>query len=468
MPKNWLKLKIYLVNHLPFGGLVATFAIPFFAFFGSHLKECCDANSYLSESSNLLANNFDYANNWLSSAHNYLYPTFLALLNHLGIVSREGIAISQGLLLAAGVLFLCKVIAKKYGGNWRLISFPISTLMCFFSYGYSGFILTEALVLPLTLFLVSFIVIGKPEVKKQKKGGRTKSIYFVQSSQSIILFFSTLLWLTRPGLIWIFFCGFLWTITAQLRKRSSLHTFSKRAITATISLILVFILTIPQYLSIEKNPGSKFTNFFKLNLNSLQVNSSKQIMRYATNLSECGSPAMYFKNPKFPDFSWSFSGIFGNLIARLSNLSMHLISGWDALPSITYIQKLSYFPYVFLTLLSGFYIVATLEFSRSTFHKANLWRSKKSSELDLFPITDFLLLFIFALLEFSLFTTSTEFRFNIIGWVIASTFIGIRMVNNNIHNYRHYFTISVCVSLLVLILGQMTLTTSDVWNFCLK
>src|SRR5207253_687355 len=97
-----------------------------------------------------------------------------------------------------------------------------------------------------------------------------------------------------------------------------------------------------------------------LSLARLQRGVAPAIFRYATNLSGCGDPAMVF-SLLTSDLSRVVDGTIQapqSIVWRFRAVAAHVVSGWDARPSPTYVTVLSNWPWLVVTLLSGFVMLA--------------------------------------------------------------------------------------------------------------
>jgi hypothetical protein len=217
--------------------------------------------------------------------------------------------------------------------------------------------------------------------------------------------------------------------------------------------LAMMLVVVPQVLS----NGS----LLKLGLIGAHAGSSPILWRYATNLSECGPVRMVF-SPLIGDMRELAFADAPTVAIRLGATASHVITGWDARPSPTYIHSLDDDRWALVTAMSGFVLVAVAAAAWL------LWRRRRS----LFADPDIAFVGVAMALvvagQVVLATSAAEFRFNLLGWLVGGTLL-VMLVGRGGWTRRHvglFIGASVLVSSAVLILGQMTLELSPTWVAC--
>jgi hypothetical protein len=149
-----------------------------------------------------------------------------------------------------------------------------------------------------------------------------------------------------------------------------------------------------------------------------------------------------------------------SVFERLQTYLFHIVSGWDALPGPSYIQSISYFPWILVTFFAGFFISAPVILSFLVFSK----RTKLQNTERKFAFT---LLSIFLVTQIVLLNTATEFRFNILGWMVSGLIwiFLIAVLKVNLKSKPIVLLVFI-LTLAVISIGQYTLNISDVWKNC--
>ena len=335
-------------------------------------------------------------------------------------------------------------------------NFLYSTVLIFcfpLSYGFSGFFLTEAIT-PILLFsLLSLIVITY-----FNNSTNTKTIEYL-----LIIAISSFTWMARPAYLWLPFFLLIWL---NLPYKTSVVKIFQRLL---LGLSTIIIIALPQYIAVSTQPTKYlrpiFDGVLRLNLAQGQTQWSKNFYRYATNVSSCGVDGtaggpIHF-SPKNLTYEQAMNNEYSySVFERLQTYLFHIVSGWDALPGPSYIQSISYFPWILVTFFAGFFISAPVILSFLVFSK----RTKLQNTERKFAFT---LLSIFLVTQIVLLNTATEFRFNILGWMVSGLIwiFLIAVLKVNLKSKPIVLLVFI-LTLAVISIGQYTLNISDVWKNC--
>ena len=412
----------------------------FLAHKSSKMPQCCDALIYQSDAKALFSNGYFY------ELHNYLYPLLLRIFMIFDIQSRGTVAFAQCLLLLISGFILRKRI-RVFFPKHDPVTYPvILSFLLPFSYGFSGYYLSEALTLPLLLIYVSEVI-----VKIYSKAKMFNNLKLIG--------LSTLLWMTRPAYLWLpIFTLIFILLTEKANFRDKIIGFF---VYVTSILVVIF----PQYL-ISISPGSNnkdrpFINgVLHLNLASAQSSWSNNYYRYATNLSGCGESLMFNFSPQGLTGENALNYIYEyNQIEKLKAWLLHFVSGWDALPGISYVADISYFPWIFVTLFSGVFILGPI------LVLSNLATKKKySNQNDGYFLKYIVYLFMFS--QLSLLNTAAEFRFNILGWILG-LISWLTVLKSQKQNIRMVIFFATVITSIIIFIGLHTLNYSPIWRNCL-
>jgi hypothetical protein len=434
---NKLLSSIYLI--------VILFSINFFlAAKASGLKQCCDAVAYFNESVYIFSGDKNIA-----PAHNYGYPLFIKLLTALGADSTLKISVATDLLLLISACYFVKT-CKKYFNIKSTSLYSLVLIFCVpISYGFSGFLLTEALIAPLFFILLNLLVVNQFATSE-----KIRTLTYL-----LIMVTASYAWMVRPALLWLPIFLLVWL---SFTSKTSLAQVTAKI---AIGVFTMFMIVLPQYVLVTTQP-QKFLRpwldgILHLNLAQGQSEWSRNIYRYATNLSTCGAPPFNF-SPHNLSYEQAMSNQYDyNTFELLKSYLLHLFSGWDALPGPSYIQDISYFPWILVTLFSGFFLSGLLILLYLLFFKRVPLRAPEKKFA-------FLLLALFLASQLLLLNTATEFRFNLFGWMISG-FIWIFMTSFlKVHlRVKLIFLMSFILTISVLVIGQYTLNLSDVWKNCI-
>jgi hypothetical protein len=415
--------------------------------------QCCDAYLYLQEASNLNRTGFIPSigeESWLSIYHNYLYPLFLFFLDFVNIDSR----------ILIGLVQFSLIIFANFFTSYRLntvIGFPIRAIFSLLLigntlavYSYSGFFLTEAIASALITFWFGLLI----ELLIRLFRGGPSILLFVG-----ITFVSGAAWMTRPALIWVPIATLGISIFASLVvNRLSLIWLKLTFNQIFLWILVTVIVAMPQWLVSMNNRGLS-SGVFKLGEWRWHETFVKSSYRYLTNLSGCGPVAFVF-SPYTQTFEEMWPPKFhGGPIFSFNDFVATFVSGWDAVPSpLAYVNQLSIFPWVLLTMTSGFLIsipfIACYQSFRNPVHSSFRW-------------INLCLLLVFLVSQLSVALTHGEFRFNFSGWILAVILLILACSQNFwSFNVTLYISISLAISFFIYLIGQMTLSMSHSWIAC--
>ena len=297
--------------------------------------------------------------------------------------------------------------------------------------------------------------------------------------------------MARPALIWVpvgiaFMTGLLIvasTLLLRVRNRDlglPLPSYPWAIVLFAILLIGAALSLVPQ-LALDGN----ISHALKLDLAGGQAQGSSMVWRYATNLTGyltnqpvCGPAAVVF-SPLTSDVGPIQSGqvhVPGSPLWTISTMVAHLVSGWDPLPSPTYMSSWTVFPWIFVTLVSGFVVAGPLLACSGLVGEARSmwagWRLHTESAVDLsrfaFVASLLGLLALFGVTEIALLRTATEFRFNLMGWLSGGACLVFLIASGWMSRNRlvRYVGISLALSAVIFLIGQMTLNYSMYWLQC--
>jgi hypothetical protein len=407
----------------------------------SRLPQCCDALIYEKDAKALFNDGIFY------ELHNYLYPLFLKILFAIELNTRFEVALIQTLVLLASGYIFGKSVKKTFPGRKNIATHLIILIFLLpFSYGFSGYFLSEALALPLIFLYLSELL------KIINKLPKPKNI--------ILLFsFSVLIWMTRPAFIWLP----LFTLGILLIDKNI--KFREKAMQLSGVIIILFIVVLPQYLISASSKSLNrsnplFDGVLHLNLAKAQNLWADNYYRYATNLSGCGDSLMFNFSPKNLTGEEALNNIYTYTTSeKLITSILHLVSGWDALPGISYVNNISYFPWIVVSIFSGLFISAPLILSikilKNQFKNEFFQKNLAKILLPLFLITQIFLI-----------NTAVEFRFNIMGWTVSLLILFMLLEDKSIR-LKQLFILSFILSTIILLLGSYTLQTSEIWKNCI-
>jgi hypothetical protein len=149
-----------------------------------------------------------------------------------------------------------------------------------------------------------------------------------------------------------------------------------------------------------------------------------------------------------------------SFIETLKSFLLHFVSGWDALPGPSYIQELSFFPWIFVTLFSGLFIAGPMILLYFAIVKKTYFQNNEK-RFALF------LLLVFNASQLALLNTATEFRFNLLGWMVSGLiWIFVVSVLKDYLKLKPIALLIIILTLGVIIIGQYTLNLSEVWKNC--
>jgi hypothetical protein len=432
---------------------------------------------------------------WLAaSPHNYLYPAFLALLHNLGlwvsfnpapVDGRFGVGVVQIGLLYAAALFLVVVLSRCLRVRFVSAGVVVCAIAIIPAAAWSGYWLSESLAVPLLLAIIALWVWTCHRLFLRPGSVSTLAIIFALGLASGSA------WMARPALIWVpvgiaLMTGLLIvasTLLLRVRNRDlGLPLPSYPWATALFAILLIgAALSLVPQLALDGN----ISHALKLDLAGQQAQGSLSVWRYATNLTGflanrpvCGPVSVVF-TPLTSDIEPIRNGLVhapGSPIWTISTMVAHLVSGWDPLPSPTYMSSWTAFPWILVTLVSGFVVAGPLLACSGLVTEARSmwagWRLRKESAVDLsrfaFVASLLGLLALFAVTEIALLRTATEFRFNVMAWLIGGACLVFLIASGWMSRNRlvAYVGISLALSAVIFLIGQMTLDYSKYWLQC--
>lgn len=433
-----------------------------------------DANDYGSQALQFASGDVS----WLAGVHNYLYPAFLAAIHGLGWWSRLGVGVVQIALLYASSFVLTLVLSRCLGLRLASVGTVVFGIAILPASAWSGYWLSEGLAAPLLLMLIALWVLACHRLLLVPSSTRTAAVVFALGLTS------GLAWMTRPAFIWMpAVVGLLVGLTILAprllpgTRPAGSHVPAPsllRAASLVVAFLIGALLSFMPQLLLDNNIG----HLLKLNLAGDQAQLSAIVWRYATNLTTCGEPGVMF-SPLSSDNSLLRSGQLvppGSPLWAVTAAAAHLVSGWDPLPSPTYMDSWSVSPWIFVTMISGLVLAAPLlAFSLVLAKTRQLWAGRSTSEASAFEARRLAfvaslggLLVLFAVTQLTMLNTAAEFRYNMLGWLCASTCMVFLFASGWASRQRLaiYAGVGLTISAFVLIIGQMTLNYSAYWLQC--
>jgi hypothetical protein len=134
---------------------------------------------------------------WLANFHNYLYPSFLALLHAIGIWDRLGVGAVQLALLYVGTFVLAAVLWRCYKIPFVYAAIVTCGIALLPAAAWSGYWLSESLAAPVLMLAISLWVLTCYGVMI-RPGARSTAAVVVGLG-----FASGSAWMTRPALLWL-------------------------------------------------------------------------------------------------------------------------------------------------------------------------------------------------------------------------------------------------------------------------
>jgi hypothetical protein len=413
---------------------------------------------------------------WIAGVHNYLYPSFLALLHTFGLWSRLQVGVVQLALLYSASLVLVLVLSRSL----RLRLVPTGVVVCGVvivpAAAWSGYWLTESVAAPMLLIILALWVLTCFQMVLRPTAVSTTATIFALGLTS------ALAWMTRPALIWVPVVAGLMVsvmiVASTVRPVRRRHGLGTRPSLWAVRFGCAFLggaalAVIPQ-LALDPHIG----HLLKLDLARGQAQGSSTIWRFASNFSGCGPAPLAFS-----PLSSDLGAIQGGQIAApqsplwgLTGVVAHLVSGWDPLPSPTYMTSFSAYPWILVTTVSGFvcasplflscWLAAELRSLRTGWHLRNELPAGTSRFAFAAAVAG--VLAFFGVTQLQLLMTGTEFRFNLMGWLSADVCLVLLIASGWFSPRRLTFLLGVGIALsaCILIIGQMTLDYSPYWLQC--
>jgi 4-amino-4-deoxy-L-arabinose transferase-like glycosyltransferase len=345
-----------------------------------------------------------------------------------GAGGRVSIAIVQLVLLYASVFLVAVAIARVFQRRLAPTLAGVGLVALLPAAAWSGYWLTEAIATPMILAFVACWL-----------------LFAMRPGPPLALAIgalSAMTWMSRPAFVWLPPLAATGIVVALRREPSRRRRLSSVA----LFLLAVVAVVLPQWVI-----TSNVDQLGHLGLARYGARKAATIFRYATNLSGCGDPAMVFSpltsqaEPIDAGTIQAPHSISWSVAARVA----HFVSGWDARPSPTYVTALSEWPWLAVTLLSGFVMLAPLRLAGDE-------RRRETGT------AAFGLLAMFLVAEAQLLSTHAEFRYNLIGWLVG----GVSLVALGRSVDRRYIAWAATLTAFTILIGEFTLLYSPVWNAC--
>jgi len=259
-----------------------------------------------------------------------------------------------------------------------------------------------------------------------------------------------LAWMVRPGLIWVPVAMGLILVVLCVYLAWQGH---RHALLLPVGFVgAVMLVALPQF---------QYGDPLKADLAELQRSHAPLVYRYATALTEAGPAGLVF-SPVPQGEQWDPAITARRASAsrawRLTAIVAHVVSGWDARPSPSYVYADTGNRWLIVSAFSGFLIVGVLCAALMVWRRRPNWMRPDTYTLGA-------LVFAFALSQAALTMTSAEFRFNLAGWVIAGCCLAV-ISAQGWWTWRRA-AIALVLALLasggVILFGQMTLMYSEWW-----
>ena len=313
------------------------------AIVASGAPQAYDADDYLAE-----ASSFVDGSPLLIWAHNYAYPAFLALVKIAGLGDRLGVALVQTSLLYAAALAAAISISRSTHASVSVAMIPLAAVALVPASAWSGYTLSEGLAAPVLLLVFGLTILVTFRVLDLLSGTNRTTLILVM----LLGLFAGLAWMTRPALLWIPAATGL--IVVGLSAYVAWRGDRWSLITPVVFVIALVLAVLPQL---------GLGDPFKLDLARGQAGGGALYFRYATSLSDCGPFASLFFSPLAyslvePEAAGALTP--DNLQWRLTAMVAHVVSGWDARPSPTYMERFADRRWLVVSAFSGFAIMAGL------------------------------------------------------------------------------------------------------------
>jgi hypothetical protein len=418
--------------------------------------ECCDVNSYIAEAASIRTHGFfpTLGIPWLYPIHNYIYPTFLFLIRSVGLTSRSSITNVQFALIIVACIFVSTRLFKVLGLSFIQLA-GLTLLAAFFPIlAFSGYLLTEGLASSLFIMWIGLWL----ELAIKQFSFRGKSLMILSIS-----LFASLLWMTRPAFSWVPLASSICILLLEFERKSSWGHRIRNWIRSTFLIFTAsVIVAAPQYL-VTKNSRLVLNGLFHFDDWARARTFESYVFRYVTNMSGCGPADLIFSPFGQTTVGLNSSNFQISPVYRFIGFIARVVSGWDTVPTpLTFADHLSIFPWIFLSALSGFIITAPFFL---------IWKQKTSSSnfKRSFRIAEIGIFIMFMASQLAMGITHGEIRYNIAGWIIAAfSLLLLPQHFKDAFPVRKYVTNSLLVSLFVIVIGQLTLSLSQIWVSCVR
>ena len=411
-------------------------------------QQCCDAEGYQNEANliNTLGVIPSGGTTWLTFTHNYLYALFIHFISIFGLASRWPLTILQFIfVMIPGSIILAKSW-KNQEKNRVAIGLLITVLSLFLNYNFTGYRLTEGISSGLLLLFCYLLISNLHSLKLPDS--------FYQKFVLLVLI-ASLLWMLRPSFSWLLLVTL--GVVTLLTIFNNTISLSRRLFQSSTFFIIASIVSLPQIFIAKR---SIIDSLFHVSDYTNYIGPYSGVLRYITNLTGCGPNPMLFSPYGNLIEEINPDDFVRNPITLVSIFVTRVVSGWDAFPSsLTYVTSFGFFPELIITLLSGIifaspfmYAFVTLKQNISFYHK----------------LIQLFLPFLFLISQLTSGMTHGEFRYNIVGWVLGFfALMGILRQKMDIQKYLALGLIGLLFSFFFLVVGQLTLLSSDPWKECM-
>ncbi len=437
---RWARSVEYLARAVVAVLVVAGFVL---AATTSSAPQCCDAVAYQLEADSIVRGDPD-----ILYVHNYAYAAFLALLQIVGLGGRLEIALVQTALLYLSVLAAAVSISRSTHASVAVAMVPLAAVALIPAAAWNGYTMSEGLAVPV-LFVVLALVVAVAFRTMRASTSSDRVTWVLVAALGLA---SGLAWMARPALAWI-------PVVAGLL------VLGLGAIVAWRSrrLALLFPVVFAAAVGLVALPQLVVGELFQFENARDQQDRGQLYFRYGTDVTGCGSEPLFFspleQSYVGPDDALEIAP--DNAQWRLTVAVNHIITGWDARPSPTYMDAYADRKWLVVTAFSGFALAAAVT------AMAILWRRRRTLLRPRSLVLGSLVLFFLAS-QAALIMTVTEFRYNVTGWLVAAfclaVITGLRWWTPT--RFAAYVLAALLASTVVLTIGYMTLMFSDQWLRC--
>ena len=371
-------------------------------------------------------------------------PVSWRVLKLVGLGEPLGIALVQTTLLYVGVLVTALAIGRSTHSSAVLASVWLGAVALLPAAAWTGLVFSEGLAAPVLFLVLALTIIAVFRVSDR---ATSRTAWAVVIAWGLAC---GLAWMVRPGLIWVpaamgmvlvVLCAYL-AVTGQ-----------RRALLLPVGFaVAVMLVAMPQF---------QYEDPLKTEFAEVNRRLAPLTFRWATDMTETGPAGIVFSpipaNPEL-DRVTTIKRALGSRQWQATALVAHLVSGWDARPSPSYVYADTGNRWLIVSGLSGFLLVGVLCVALMIWQRRPYWMRPDTYTLGA-------LLFVFALSQAVLAVSAAEFRFNLAGWLIAGCCLA--MISALGWWTRRRAAIAVVVGLIlsgvVVLIGQFTLMYSEWW-----